>query len=130
MPADICIDCDGKGRYPSGATCKSCGGSGRVLPGDGIAEPHEPALLDRAMKMRNAIDMIEGAIMALPDFVDLPKVFDGARPDLVISPKMTVGQMLRVCQAVAECTRIINSDEYTRDALAALPHRRKNPKAG
>jgi hypothetical protein len=34
---DACIDCDGAGRYPSGAACKSCGGSGRVLPGDGIA---------------------------------------------------------------------------------------------
>lgn len=37
---DICIDCDGLGKYPSGAECKSCGGCGRVLRGDGI--PHEP----------------------------------------------------------------------------------------
>lgn len=36
---DICIDCDGVGRYPSGAACKSCEGSGRVLPGDGIKPP-------------------------------------------------------------------------------------------
>lgn len=34
-----CIDCDGSGRYPSGAPCKSCGGSGRVNPGDGVALP-------------------------------------------------------------------------------------------
>lgn len=39
---DLCIDCDGQGKYPSGAQCISCGGSGRVLPGDGIAVP-EPA---------------------------------------------------------------------------------------
>lgn len=30
-----CIDCDGKGVYPSGETCLSCGGSGRVEVGDG-----------------------------------------------------------------------------------------------
>lgn len=34
-PRDECIDCDGLGIYPSGAECKSCGGSGQVLPGDG-----------------------------------------------------------------------------------------------
>jgi DnaJ-class molecular chaperone len=34
--ADACIDCDGSGRYPSGLSCKSCIGTGRVHPGDGI----------------------------------------------------------------------------------------------
>lgn len=33
---DICIDCDGTRIYPSGATCKSCAGTGRVRRGDGI----------------------------------------------------------------------------------------------
>lgn len=33
--SDTCIDCDGLGRYPSGAVCKSCEGSGRVQKGDG-----------------------------------------------------------------------------------------------
>jgi hypothetical protein len=36
---DICIDCDGSGRYPSGAECKSCCGAKRVLPGDVYARP-------------------------------------------------------------------------------------------
>lgn len=36
-----CIDCDGKGVYPSGETCLSCGGSGRVEVGDG--EPGSPS---------------------------------------------------------------------------------------
>lgn len=25
-----CVDCDGTGKYPTGATCKSCGGEGVV----------------------------------------------------------------------------------------------------
>lgn len=33
---DSCIDCDGAGKYPSGAVCKSCAGAGRVLSGDGV----------------------------------------------------------------------------------------------
>jgi len=33
---DLCIDCDGLGKYPSGQQCKSCGGSGCVAAGDGI----------------------------------------------------------------------------------------------
>lgn len=33
---DLCIDCDGLGKYPAGHACKSCGGSGRVMAGDGV----------------------------------------------------------------------------------------------
>jgi hypothetical protein len=66
----------------------------------------------KAKEMRNAIDMIEGALMGLGDFVELPRIFDGSPDDLQIAPKMTVGQVRRVCSALEECTRIINSDEY------------------
>lgn len=38
---DTCIDCDGVGKYPSGADCKSCGATGLVLAGDG--EPRNTA---------------------------------------------------------------------------------------
>lgn len=34
---DICLGCEGVGKYPSGAHCQCCGGDGRVLPGDGMA---------------------------------------------------------------------------------------------
>lgn len=37
VDSDTCIDCMGDGRYPSGATCKSCRGSGHVIAGDGIS---------------------------------------------------------------------------------------------
>ena len=39
VAVELCIDCDGLGKYPSGAECKSCGGSGRVGAGDGIPIP-------------------------------------------------------------------------------------------
>ena len=78
-------------------------------------------LLRKATEMRNAIDMIEGALMGLGDFVDLPDLFEGTDEHVHIAPKMTVGEMRRVCTALAECTRIINSDEFARAALAAAP---------
>ena len=73
----------------------------------------EPEPKRKAREMRHAIDMIEGAMMGLGDFVELPRVFDGSPDELVLAPKMTVAQMRRVCTALEECTRIINSDDYT-----------------
>lgn len=69
-------------------------------------------LREKALQMRNAIDMIEGALMGLGDFVELPRLFADASDELIIAPKMTVGGMRRVSSALAECTRIINSDEF------------------
>ena len=66
----------------------------------------------KAREMRHAIDMIEGAMMGLGDFVELPRIFDGSPDELQIAPKMTVGQMRRVCSSLEECTRIINSNDY------------------
>lgn len=57
----------------------------------------------------DAIDHLEGALMSYGDLVDLPELFEDAPDDLVIAPKVTVGQMRHVCKALAECTRIINS---------------------
>ena len=76
-------------------------------------------LLRKATAMRNAIDMIEGALMGLGDFVDLPDLFENSDADVNIAPKMTVGEMRRVCTALAECTRIINSDEYDPSVLTS-----------
>jgi hypothetical protein len=65
------------------------------------------------LQMRNAIDMIEGALMALGDFVDLPDLFVDAPDELILARKMTVGEVRRICTALAECTRIINSEEFS-----------------
>lgn len=75
----------------------------------------------KAREMRHAIDMIEGAMMGLGDFVELPRIFECCPSDLKIAPKMTVGEMRRVCTALEECTRIINSDEYVILAAPEAP---------
>lgn len=48
----ICIDCDGRGIYPSGASCISCEGTGRVGRGDG------PAALERTAGRYTALTKI------------------------------------------------------------------------
>jgi hypothetical protein len=77
-----------------------------------------PDLLTRAMEMRHAIDILEGALMGCGRFVDLPKIFDGSEDDIEIAPKLRLGDIRRVCNALKECTRIINSDDYTANALS------------
>jgi hypothetical protein len=68
--------------------------------------------MSKAKEMRNAIDMIEGALMGFGDLVDLPDLFEGQRDDLQLHIRVTVGQMRRVCKALEECTRIINDETY------------------
>lgn len=83
-------------------------------------------LLSRAIQMRNALDGIELALMGYGDLVEMPRVFEGTSGDVRIHPVVTVEQMRRVCEALSECTRIVNSDEYTCNALEALSsHKRE-----
>lgn len=77
--------------------------------------PSKKEMCRKALEMRNAIDMIEGALMGLGNFVDLPAVFENARPELILAPPVKLGEVRRVCTALEECTRIINSDEYSPD---------------
>jgi hypothetical protein len=72
----------------------------------------------KAREMRSAIDMIEGALMGAGELIDLPDLFDDARDDLALNPKITLGQIRRITRALSECTRIINSSEY--DSYASL----------
>ncbi len=65
-----------------------------------------------ADEMRHAIDMIEGAMMGLGDFVELPRVFDGCADTNIIAPKLELGAVRRTCTALEECTRIINSPDH------------------
>lgn len=66
----------------------------------------------RVRQMRNAIDQIESALMGLGDFVEMPRIFDGAADILIVAPKLKLGEVRRVCAALEECTRIINSTEF------------------
>ena len=70
-----------------------------------------------ARKMRSAIDAMELAMMGWPELVDLPEKWGthGGPPHddkLGVMISGNCGQVYRVCDALAELTRIINSDEY------------------
>lgn len=79
----------------------------------------------KALEMRNAIDQIEAALMGFGDLVDLPRHWSGVskdRRDIVHLPwSVSIAQVFRVCDALAECTRIINSDEYDPAAFSVKP---------
>lgn len=67
-------------------------------------------------QMRHAIDQIELALMGLGEFTDLPRLFDGASDDLIVTPKLKLGEIRRVCKNLEECTRIVNSPEFDKFA--------------
>lgn len=75
--------------------------------------------------MRAAIDDLEGALMGWPELIDFPARWEGVentadivgsdnrlRPNIRVHVNATAGQVYRVCDALVEHTRIINSDEY------------------
>jgi hypothetical protein len=66
----------------------------------------------QAKDMRHAIDMLEVALMGMGNLVELPELFEDADDGTALAMPVTVGQVRRVCTALAECTRIINSDDY------------------
>ena len=70
-----------------------------------------------AKEMRSAIDAMELAMMGWPALVNLPEKWgkEGGprhRDELGVKIPGNCGQVYRVCDALAELTRIINSDEY------------------
>ena len=71
---------------------------------------------DMAREMRHAIDQMELAMMGT-ELVDLPRKWGEPRhrEDLSVSPKMTAGQVYRICDAVSELTRIIHDPEFQVD---------------
>ncbi len=71
----------------------------------------------KAAEMRNAIDHIEGALMGFGNLVDLPDIFDGSADNVRLAVKCNVGEMRRVCNPLAECTRIVNSEDYAPEKL-------------
>lgn len=71
-------------------------------------------LEEQARDMRSAIDAMELALMGWPDLIDLPERWGEPRhrPDLKVSIPGTAETVYRICDALAELTRIINSNEY------------------
>jgi hypothetical protein len=79
--SDKCIDCDGTGRYPSGAQCRSCEGTpGRVLKGDGepVAKPKDGQSVECA-KCRGT-GVIPGSILAFDRPCDCAKAGQSIKP--------------------------------------------------
>lgn len=68
----------------------------------------------KARDMRSAIDAMELAMMGWPELVDLPEKWGEPRhrSDVKVSIPGTVEQVYRICDALSELTRIINSPEY------------------
>lgn len=71
-------------------------------------------LEEKATDMRNAINAMELAMMGWIELVDLPETWGEPRhrSELRVCIPGTAGQVYQVCDALAELTRIINSDEY------------------
>ena len=74
----------------------------------------------KPLEMRNAIDQIENSLMGFGDLIEVEELFDGARGDLPVKVTVTVAQLQRVRNALAECTRIINSPEFDVYATPSL----------
>jgi hypothetical protein len=69
---------------------------------------------EKARDMRSAIDVMELAMMGWPELTECPEKWGEPRhrDDLGVKIPGTCGQVYRICDALAELTRIINSDEY------------------
>ena len=83
---------------------------------------------DRLHDMRNAIDAMELAMMGWPELIELPEKWGEPRhrSDLGVRVPATTAQIYRVCDALAELNRIINSPDYhlrprTQRQSSALP---------
>jgi hypothetical protein len=67
----------------------------------------------REIELYEALDQIESALMGLGEFVELPAQWEGAEDKVVLRPALRLGQIRRVCKALAECTRIVNEPKET-----------------
>jgi len=71
-------------------------------------------LREKAQAMRHAIDMMEGALMGAESLTGLPEKWGEPRhrPEIMVSPAMTAGEVYRIYDAMTELTRIINSPDF------------------
>jgi hypothetical protein len=71
-------------------------------------------LAEKAVRMRHAIDAMELALHGAPSLVELPEKWGDPRhrDTLGVTPKMTAGEVYRICDALAELTRIMNDAGY------------------
>lgn len=74
-------------------------------------------LRDKALDMRNAIDIAELAMSGIENFERLADLFQDCRDDIEIKVPMTVGNLRQLQQGYSELNRIINSQEYAPNNL-------------
>ena len=70
------------------------------------------SIKEKAVEMRNAIDAIDLALHGIPNWDELISLWQDARDDLQIKIEMDVGTLKQIYEALCECNRIINSEEY------------------
>jgi len=76
---------------------------------------NDQEMRERAKEMRSAIDALESAMMGWTALLDLPEncsLDKSDSPDLELKVTIVWGQLQRILNALQECTRIINSEEY------------------
>lgn len=102
----------------------SYNGMRAALTAAASSRPVQDGWREKARDMRNAIDMIEGALMRWPELMDLPEKWGDPRHHRELGLrdiKGNCGQLYDVYDGLAECTRIINSDEYIVSDAAPVP---------
>jgi len=69
---------------------------------------------EAALDMRRAIDRMELSMMGAPEIIDLPEKWGEPRLRDGVTTTITLEaeQVYRICDALSELTRIINSDDY------------------
>jgi hypothetical protein len=79
------------------------------------------SLLQKALDMRQALDLLEGALMRFGDLVDYPTKWGEPvlRRAVTVTIRVNAGQIYDVCAALAEATRIVNDEDYAPKALGA-----------
>lgn len=83
-------------------------------------DDEELSLRQKALDMRQALDLLEGSLMRFGDLVDYPdKWGEPLRRSVSITIRVNAGQIYDVCAALAEATRIVNSEEYNPETFGA-----------
>lgn len=84
-------------------------------------DDEELSLVQKALDMRQALDLLEGSLMRFGDLVDYPTKWgsEPLRRSVSITIRVNAGQIYDVCAALAEATRIVNSEEYNPETFGA-----------
>lgn len=85
------------------------------------------ALLEKAQRMLAAIEDMESALCGATSLIDLPDTWGEPRhrDSLGVNPKMTAGEIYRICDAFRELNAIVNDPAFSFDR--SLPVDKPSP---